>query len=65
MAVAVTLWALGHALRALLHFALLPTRALVTRRPSRLSNVAYRTTSIAVDAAFVIVPALLMAAHWS
>ena len=60
-----TLWAIGCGIRATLHFAVLPFEFHTKRDPSELAKFTRRTTGIAVDAMYVIVPLLMLVWQWT
>lgn len=65
IAMLMTLWAVGCAIRATLHFATLPIQSHARRQPSELAKLTGRTTRVAVEAMCVIVPLAMLVWQWS
>jgi hypothetical protein len=63
--VLVTFLVIAGALRATLHFAALPFELPTRRERSELSRLTRRTTGLAVDAMYVMVPLIVLVWQWS
>jgi len=60
-----TFWAIGCAIRATLHFAALSFEFHTKPERSQLAKLTRRTTGVAIDAMYVIVPVLMLVSYWT